>query len=126
MLAQSVTKNILELFAMFVWAVWKEICNWTHAPLKSRQHLNIDWVLPFFEEFSKDKLSISSQSQSLHVPVRLSWSKPPPGHFMLNVDAGFDEVIGRYSVGAVIRDHDGIVCAASARGIRSPGFHPFC
>lgn len=41
---------------------------------------------------------------------------------MLNVDVGFDEVIGRYSVGAVIRDHDGIVCAASARGIRFPGF----
>lgn len=41
---------------------------------------------------------------------------------MLNVDSRYDVVIGHFSVGAVTRDHDGIVRAASSCGIRCPGF----
>lgn len=47
--------------------------------------------------------------------------KPPPGHFKLHVDVGFDEANGCFSVGGMIRDHSEYLQAASTRGIRHPG-----
>lgn len=55
------------------------------------------------------------------IEIHYSWSKLSPGDFMLNVDTGHDEVIGSFSVGVVIREHDGIVRAASTCGIRCSG-----
>lgn len=42
MLAHTVSKNFLELFAMLLWAIWKEICSWKHSPLHCRNTLSID------------------------------------------------------------------------------------
>ncbi|XP_073280563.1 uncharacterized protein [Primulina huaijiensis] len=51
----------------------------------------------------------------------MRWVPPPFGQWRLDVDAGFNDTIGKYSVGAVIRNHCGIIFAASAIGIRRPG-----
>lgn len=119
----TVSKNLLELFAMLLWAIWKEICSWKHSPLHCRNTLSIDWVMPFPEEFRNDRLSLQTQSCSTFVSMHHCWTKPPLGHFMLNVDAGYDEKLGCFGVGVgmVFRDHEGVVRATSVCGIRRPG-----
>lgn len=77
--------------------------------------------MPFLEEFRNDRLSLQTQSCSTSVFMHHCWTKPPLGHFMLNVDAGYDEKLGCFGVGVVFRDHEGVVRAASVCGIRRPG-----
>ncbi|XP_073312486.1 uncharacterized protein [Primulina huaijiensis] len=51
----------------------------------------------------------------------MRWVPPPLGQWRLDVDAGFNDTIGKYSVGALIRNHCEIIFPASAIGIRRPG-----
>ncbi|XP_073313553.1 uncharacterized protein [Primulina huaijiensis] len=46
---------------------------------------------------------------------------PPSGHLRLDVDAGFNEILGLCSAAAVIRNHRGIICAAAAECYRLSG-----
>lgn len=43
------------------------------------------------------------------------------GQFKPDVDAGYKEFEGRFSVGAVIRNQLGHICVASAKRIQNPG-----
>ncbi|XP_073129001.1 uncharacterized protein [Henckelia pumila] len=61
----------------------------------------------------RPNLSVSSNSNS-------RWVKPPSGHFRLDVDAGFDDIKGRFSVGIIIRDCNGEIIAAQVSPIRNP------
>lgn len=47
----------------------------------------------------------------------------PPlfGHFRLDVDAGFDESKGKFSIRAIVRNHFGHLVAATSINIRRPG-----
>lgn len=49
------------------------------------------------------------------------WELPAPNNLRLYVDAGFDAARNRFSVGAVVRDDQGIVRGAAACVIRDPG-----
>lgn len=51
-----------------------------------------------------------------------SWEPLLPNHFRLDVDAGFDNVRNRFSVGVMVRDAQVLVRGAQACLIRHPGF----
>ncbi|XP_073120683.1 uncharacterized protein [Henckelia pumila] len=115
-----ISKSSFENFAMFSWALWKEVFHWKHEPIFPRKPINIDWVVPYFEEFLNAFLATSPRRLAASSSHILIWSKPPSGHFKLDVDEGFDKAKGRASIGVVIRDHVGTVRAAFASGIRLP------
>lgn len=73
------------------------------------------------EEFQKAKNNIVNQISSSSSVMVKKWSKPPKGHFQLDVDAGLNDQNGKYSVGAVIRDGLGNICVASAKSIHKSG-----
>lgn len=89
---------------------------------KPRNHqISFHWAASLLEEFRKARsLIVSQPCNQSYIKIR-KWFKPPVGHFRLDVDAGYQDHLGWFSVGAMVRDHLGRICAASACGIRDPG-----
>lgn len=50
----------------------------------------------------------------------ISWIPPSPNFFRLNVDVGFDLTRNKFSVGAIIRDSNGLTRGAHALITRIP------
>ncbi|XP_073061932.1 uncharacterized protein [Primulina eburnea] len=115
------SKYDFELFVMQTWAIWKDICFRKHNLVRSNYSLKINMISSYLEEFHKAKRLWIPDPVAKHNGRVLKWTKPPLGHFRLDVDAGFYEQKGVFSVGAVIRDHLGFICVASGWGIRHPG-----
>ncbi|XP_073313571.1 uncharacterized protein [Primulina huaijiensis] len=81
----------------------------------------VDWVCTFLDSvrYSRLKCAIpvcTSQISSDHL-----WKPPSTNLFRLDVDAGFDTRRNRFSVGAIIRDSQGVTRGAHALIICNPG-----
>ncbi|XP_073057409.1 uncharacterized protein [Primulina eburnea] len=120
----SQSTNTMETWWKLLWSLripQKDICFWKHNLVRSNYSLKVNWIPSYLEEFQKAKRLWIPDPVAKHSDRVLKWTKPPLGHFRLDVDAGFHEQKGVFSVGAVITDHRGFICAASGRGIRHPG-----
>ncbi|XP_073124470.1 uncharacterized protein [Henckelia pumila] len=116
-----VSKSLFEFFVLFTWAIWKEICKVRHGPNPKQHVIKVQWVHSFLEEYRRAKRSCLPNPDRMQLSLESKWKKPPLRQLRLDVDADFNEQLGLYSVGAVIRDHLGNICVAASRGIRNPG-----
>lgn len=64
--------------------------------------------------------SVSVYKEMYETASNTVWRPTPLDHFRVDVDAGFDDDKGFYTVGAVIRDSQGVLVAALASPIRNP------
>lgn len=67
------------------------------------------------------RLKVALEDSSVFFNDDRGWKPPIPSHFRLDVDAGYDLQLNRFSVAAVIRDSQGLVCIAKSISIRNPG-----
>ncbi|XP_073302997.1 uncharacterized protein [Primulina huaijiensis] len=77
--------------------------------------------MSYLEQFRTARCAWNLASGEVQSSRVMRWVPPPLGQWRLDVDAGFNNTVGKYSVGVVIRNHCGIIFAASAIGIRKPG-----
>lgn len=117
----KVSKAEFELFVIYLWAIWKDLCSMKHNSKPRNFKISLQWAASFLDEFRRVRSSIDSHVCYQNYIKVHKWFKPPMGQFRLDVDACYQYHLGRCSVGAVIRDHLGRICAASACGIRDPG-----
>jgi len=89
--------GLAELILTGGWYIW-----WEH-----RQYVHGENI----QRPSRSALSIAALTKNYKLAmkkgakVRKGWQKPPEGMIMVNVDASFDDDVGRGSTGVVIRDH---------------------
>ncbi|XP_073305819.1 uncharacterized protein [Primulina huaijiensis] len=110
-----------EHFAMLAWAVWIGICKAKHSEHSSLPDLKVNWAISYLSQFQEArKMNGTLQESSLKTKSKC-WEPPPSGHLRLDVDVGFNEILGLCSAAAVIRNHRGIICAAAAECYRLSG-----
>ncbi|XP_073291059.1 uncharacterized protein [Primulina huaijiensis] len=73
------------------------------------------------ENFRKYSLDGSSGNNDAQIFMEEKWVPPLPNYFRLDVDASFDIINNKFSVGAVVRNTMGKVCGAQASPIRCLG-----
>ncbi|KAL5834454.1 hypothetical protein ACOSQ4_013951 [Xanthoceras sorbifolium] len=82
----------------------------------------VSWSLSLLREFQGTQKVFGSPPQPPRQPCSASWSPPPAGSLKLNTDAAVKSGFSVMGSGAVVRDSQGKVVAASAKPIL--GFFP--
>ncbi|XP_073120688.1 uncharacterized protein [Henckelia pumila] len=111
----------LGVFCAMSWAIWREICKRKHDSSLVCSLVKVDWVCTVIMEFKGAHLNVNLQSVGLVEARNARWVKPPAGHFRLDVDVGFNEDKGKFSIGAIIQDDFGKIITAKESPIRNPG-----
>lgn len=99
---QLMSDDSLRIFCASAWAVWGEVCKRKHDASLRISNFNVDWVHAFIHEFQCAQKSGSVHEERYEAVSSTLWRPPPLGHFWVDVDAGFDDAKGLFSVGAVI------------------------
>lgn len=110
-----------ELFVTLCWAIWWEYCKWKHDNDGKISNLCVDWAFAFFEVVHASSSKCVLQEDARQMKTASPWIPPAPNLFRLDVDAGFDILRNKFSVGAIIRDSEGLTRGAHAICIRNPG-----
>ncbi|XP_073042054.1 uncharacterized protein [Primulina eburnea] len=110
-----------EQFALLAWAIWTDLCKIKHNTQISNIEIKVNWVFSYLDQFQKARLAFCASSEISKAVSSEKWEPPPIGDFRLDVDAGIKENLGICSVGAVIRNQLGMICAASASCYRFSG-----
>ncbi|XP_073041972.1 uncharacterized protein [Primulina eburnea] len=119
--AKRFNQEEFELFVILCWAIWRETCLHKHEAEGKSMQFRVDWVYAFLDSirYSSLKCIVSvcaSQTSTDHL-----WKPPSPNLLRLDVDAGFDTMRNKFSVGAIIRDSRGVTRGAHALIICNPG-----
>ncbi|KAL5807551.1 hypothetical protein ACOSQ3_030439 [Xanthoceras sorbifolium] len=108
---------------MVVWRIWYRRNRWVHFKVAVPLCGVIDWAKSFLGELQAvkqppgaDSGLCHSASSCLH-PAR--WKKPDHGCYKHNSDASTDYPNKLVGLGAIIRNDQGLVMAASTRKIRA-------
>jgi hypothetical protein len=81
-----------------------------------RQQVHGENVQPVARSAMSIATLTTNYSKVKKMPIRRrGWQKPPEGKLALNIDAGYSEITGEGSTGAVIRDSSGAVVAMAQK-----------
>lgn len=71
--------------------------------------IKVNFVQSFLEEFQNVRSICFETPLANQITKEKKWAKPPWRHFRLDVDATFNVQQGKYSVGALIQAHHGLL-----------------
>ncbi|KAL5775011.1 hypothetical protein ACOSP7_012568 [Xanthoceras sorbifolium] len=111
-----------EEFCMILWGVWSDRNAVFHSKSPKLNADLVSWSLSLLREFQGTQKVFGSPSQPPRQPCSASWSPPPAGSLKLNTDATVKSGFSVMGSGAVVRDSQGKVVAASAKPLL--GFFP--
>ncbi|KAL5774418.1 hypothetical protein ACOSP7_011975 [Xanthoceras sorbifolium] len=111
-----------EEFCMILWGVWSDRNAVLHSKSPRVSADLVSWSLSLLREFQGTQKVFGSPSQPPRQPCSASWSPPPAGSLKLNTDAAVKSGFSVMGSGAVVRDSQGKVVAASAKPLL--GFFP--
>ncbi|KAL5753791.1 hypothetical protein ACOSP7_022011 [Xanthoceras sorbifolium] len=111
-----------EEFCMILWGVWSDRNAVLHSKSPRVSADLVSWSLSLLREFQGTQKVFGSPSQPPRQPCSASWSPPPAGSLKLNIDAAVKSGFSVMGSGAVVRDSQGKVVAASAKPLL--GFFP--
>ena len=100
-------KELIAISCWYLW--WMRRCRTHDEPVPPMGRCKIS-ILTMAANFVKASKPTGPMSQN-------RWSKPPPRHVKLNVDASFHEDTKSGATGAIIRDYQGLFIAACGRFI---------
>ncbi|XP_075504360.1 uncharacterized protein LOC142541783 [Primulina tabacum] len=111
-----------EAFVMRVWAIWSERLRITHILGYCHSAINIEWCESLLQDFQEAcrALRISPARNLLCAPT--AWMAPPMHSLRMDVDACYNEHTHRYSIGGVIRNHDGQPILVFGNKIEKPSY----
>ncbi|KAL5784031.1 hypothetical protein ACOSQ2_006423 [Xanthoceras sorbifolium] len=111
-----------EEFCMILWGVWSDRNAVFHSKSPRVNADLVSWSLSLLREFQDTQKVFGSPSQPPRQPCSASWLPPPAGSLKLNTDAAVKSGFSVMGSGAVVRDSQGKVVAASAKPLL--GFFP--
>ncbi|KAL5764455.1 hypothetical protein ACOSQ2_017049 [Xanthoceras sorbifolium] len=112
----------LEEFCMILWGVWSDRNAVCHSKSPRLSADLVSWSLSLLREFQGTQKIFGSPPQPPRQPRSSPWSPPPAGSLKLNTDAAVKPGCSVMGSGAVVRDSQGKVVAASAKPLL--GFFP--
>ncbi|KAL5818842.1 hypothetical protein ACOSQ4_022684 [Xanthoceras sorbifolium] len=111
-----------EEFCMILWGVWSDRNAVSHSKSPRFSAALVSWSLSLLREFQGTQKVFGFPSQPPRQSCPVSWSLPPAGSLKLNTDAAVKPGFSVMGSGAVVRDDQGKVVAASAMPLL--GFFP--
>ncbi|KAL5800890.1 hypothetical protein ACOSQ3_032522 [Xanthoceras sorbifolium] len=112
----------LEEFCMILWGVWSERNAVCHSKSPRFSADLVSWSLSLLREFQGTQKVFGSPLQPPRQSRSSPWLPPPAGSLKLNTDAAVKSGCSVLGSGAVVRDSQGKVVAASAKPL--VGFFP--
>lgn len=110
-----------EVWVVVLWMLWNEICHAKHSKGDLICETNITRAATFLEEFQKANMVLAVNSGLGVCLGDKRWIPPRFGVLRLDVDAMFQPLNQKFGVGVVLRNHLGIIVAASTKQIMQPG-----
>ncbi|KAL5757092.1 hypothetical protein ACOSQ2_021838 [Xanthoceras sorbifolium] len=107
---------------MILWGVWSERNAVCHSKSPRFSADLVSWSLSLLSEFQGTQKVFGSPLQPPRQPRSAPWSPPPAGSLKLNTNAAVTPGCSVMGSGAVVRDSQGKVVAASAKPLL--GFFP--
>ncbi|KAL5832174.1 hypothetical protein ACOSQ4_017528 [Xanthoceras sorbifolium] len=111
-----------EEFCMILWGVWSDRNAVFHSKSPKVSADLVSWSLSLLREFQGTQKVFGSPPPPPRQPCSALWSPPPAGSLKLNTDAAVKSGFTVMGSGAVVRDSQGKVVAASAKPLL--GFFP--
>ncbi|PON60210.1 Ribonuclease H-like domain containing protein [Trema orientale] len=109
-------RDQFDFFCVLLWCLWTDRNMVVHSGKHKSAHHLVDFARTFLLEF-KESSTLSKDCGSLSLIPRQRWIASPIGCFKLSTDAAVHPAEVYFSIGAVVRDHEGVVVAALARGV---------
>ncbi|XP_073138031.1 uncharacterized protein [Henckelia pumila] len=110
----------LESFVMRVWAVWQERLRIIHVKDKLPARFDIEWSDILLHEFNEARAALNlSVVQNVRVPSP-KWKQPGLNKLKLDVNVQINEATGDFSIGGLVRNHEGQALLAFANRILKP------
>ncbi|KAL5754890.1 hypothetical protein ACOSP7_023110 [Xanthoceras sorbifolium] len=100
---------------MILWGVWSDRNVVCHSKSPRLSADLVSWSLSLLREFQGTQKVFGSPLQPPRQPCSAPWSPPPAGSLKLNTDAAVKSDFSVMGSGAVVRDSQGKVVAASAK-----------
>ncbi|XP_073064092.1 uncharacterized protein [Primulina eburnea] len=110
-----------EVFATVSWAIWSDLCKLLHAPKLLPVAIDVGWAFSLLGAFRMASESCKMLPMQEQISADSLWKRPNVGQVRLDLDAGWDEANNIFSVGAVIRDSQGLLLGAKAKLVRNRG-----
>lgn len=121
-LSSKTERDDFALFSIICWAIWKECRRRNHDDSEKFGFINVNGVFAYAENIRIQRPQSLDTGFGNVLPSDHLWFPPPFNHVRLDVDDAFDAVFNKFSVGVVIRDFQGRLCAFKAGPIRNPGY----
>ncbi|KAL5837589.1 hypothetical protein ACOSQ3_014758 [Xanthoceras sorbifolium] len=100
---------------MILWGVWSERNTVCHSKSPRVSADLVSWSLSLLREFQGTQKVFGPSLQPPRQPCSPPWSPPPAGSLKLNTDTAVKPGCSVMGSGAVVRDSQGKVVAASAK-----------
>uniref|UniRef100_A0A803P5C9 RAB6-interacting golgin n=1 Tax=Cannabis sativa TaxID=3483 RepID=A0A803P5C9_CANSA len=113
-----------ELFICLLWGIWTNINKVFHGGKSRLSSSIITYTTGFYHDFSRAKSSskpvaVAEPSTTNSVQQQqIPWFPPSPNGFKLNVDVATNFEQKKLGIGAILRDHDGMVVAALSKVVQ--------
>ncbi|XP_075473411.1 uncharacterized protein LOC142504428 [Primulina tabacum] len=113
-------KEDMEVFAMRTWAVWHDRLRILHEKVPGCAQFDVEWSASLLKDFKEARESLITVHAPKPLPQLERWTRPPVNTLKLDVDATVNFDTGGYSIGGIVRDHDGQILVAFGKRISKP------
>lgn len=113
-ISNTFAQEDFEYFTAFCWAKWLENCRIKHDSMSRKIEIRVDWVYTFMEHVRNLGRSCELLEPIQQTRLDQPWSPPDINCLRLDVDAGADLQLNKFSAGVVVRNHYGKVVGALA------------
>ncbi|XP_073152483.1 uncharacterized protein [Henckelia pumila] len=110
----------LESFVMRVWVVWQERLRIIHVKDKLPARFDIEWSDILLHEFNEARAALNSSAVQKGKVPSPKWKQPGLNKLKLDVNALINDATGDFSIGGLVRNHEGQALLAFANRILKP------
>ncbi|XP_073152476.1 uncharacterized protein [Henckelia pumila] len=116
----QITKKEFEVFVMRVWATWSERLRMVYKEGDRICGVSTDWGESLLHDFQRARASMVSLADKVQNDSTSNWTAPPVNNLRMDVDVAYNEGLNSYTIGGVVRNHEGQPVLAFGHRIPKP------
>lgn len=113
----QLSREDFELFAIRTWAVWHDKMRILHSNNQKHESIEVDWCTSLLQNYKNVMQLATIRDDRRLITSHSRWTRPETNCFIMNVDAAVNWESNNFSVGGVVRDHEGRMVLAFGRKI---------
>ncbi|XP_073025263.1 uncharacterized protein [Primulina eburnea] len=115
---ERLNQKEFEIFVIRTWGVWHERLQILHKDKRNLATGDTYWSIHLLNDYKEARTALSIEPTLSSYINKRSWKKPDINQLRLETDATYNENSNSFSVGGVIRDHEGKIVLAFGHQIK--------